>query len=112
MILTFYGKNYTLLQVTNATAEEMQVIKAAVTEKVSGFISRRHENWNGDISMCWWVQPYFYIPAACWKRIYDLQFPDAQTYRPAYHVEFRNQDLFFNKTITLDDVKAFICVLR
>lgn len=108
MILTFCGHNYSLLQVTNATAEEMQAVKTAVTARVSRFQRRGHDKWNGDICMCWWVEPYFYVPAGCWKRLYDLRFPDVQTYRPAYNVEFREQDKFFNKALTVDEVRDFV----
>lgn len=112
MILTFCGHNYTMLQVTNATPEEMQAIKAAVTEKVNAFQARKHDNWNGDVSMVWYVNNYFYIPAGCWQRIWNLRFPDPQRYRPAYNVEFRNQDKFFNKTITIEEVADFVATLN
>jgi superfamily II DNA or RNA helicase len=108
MILTFCGHNYSLLQVTNALPDEMNAIKAAVTARVNKFQRRGHANWNGDICLCWWVEPYFYVPAGCWKRLYDLRFPDAQAYRPAYTVEFRNQDKFFNKTLDIEEVKSFV----
>lgn len=112
MVLTFCGQNYSLLQVTNATPEEMAVIKQAVTEKVNRYVSRKYDNWNGDVSMCWWVEPYFYIPAACWKRIDNLRYPDEQSYRPAYVVEFRDADKFFNMSIDRDTIADFVATLH
>lgn len=107
MILTFCGENYSLLQVTNATSEEMNAIRRAVTEHVNKFIARRKHGWNGEVCLVWWVAPYFYIPAGCWKRIWDLRLPDKQTYRPAYDVQFVDSDKFFNKDITIEDVADF-----
>jgi superfamily II DNA or RNA helicase len=110
MILTFCGQNYTLLRVTAATPEEMEIIKATCTEKVDRFVARAkgHNGWDGSISLVWWVEPYFYVPAACWQRLWNLRNPDPQAYRPAYDVQFENQELFFNKTITLEEVQNFV----
>lgn len=108
MILTFTGQNYSLLQVTNALPHEMEAIKQAVTAKVEKFQIKKGSKWNGEFSLVWWIEPYFYIPAACWQRIQRLAQPDPQAYRPAYDVQFRNVDKFFNMSVTYEDIQSFV----
>lgn len=101
-----------MLQVTNATPAEMDAIKAACTAKVTAFQRRGYNNWDGSISMCWYIDGYYYVPAGCWQRLVALRQPDIHAYRPAYDVQFVDSEKFFNAELTYDDVKSFVDTLN